>query len=186
MAPPPPPPPVSSTPVDMSTSVTPPGGLGVAVMQTIAGLLSVIMEHTGNLKGLSGNQVLGLWPSHFQQFGFYVTEMSDLDTEVLQIDSKPREKALQAAAEEKVSLGELGIWQGLVSEANCKAIDLSTFKVKDILSALSLLEEATTVLDVMELRSFTGTSSVPPDPSTLPGIIPRQPPLLTLASGTSA
>ena len=67
--------------------------------------------------------------------------MSDADTDTLQIadpkvvqakiDSQPWEKALQAAAEEKVSYCQLWIRQGLISEANSEAIDLSTFKAKE-------------------------------------------------------
>ena len=67
------------------------------------------------------------------------------------IDSQPREKALPAAAEEKVSISQLGIHQGSISEAASKAIDLSTFKVKEGISAtLSLMEEAKIAVDKLE------------------------------------
>ena len=66
--------------------------------------------------------------------------MSDEDRETLQIaDSKvvqakihfqPREKALKAAAEEKVSFGQLCIRQGSISESASEAIYLSTFIVQ--------------------------------------------------------
>ena len=36
----------------MSTAVTKTGGNGVPVMQTIAGLLTMVMEHTDDLKGV--------------------------------------------------------------------------------------------------------------------------------------
>ena len=67
------------------------------------------------------------------------------DPKVIQdkIDAVPREKTLQATAEEKVALGQLCIRQGSIAEANSEAIDLSTFKSKaDIQSALILVEEA--------------------------------------------
>ena len=72
------------------------------------------------------------------------------DPKVVQarIDAQLREKALQGTAEEKVSLAQLGIWQGSVSESNSKAIDVSTFNMKeDITSALSFVEEARMILD---------------------------------------
>ena len=49
-----------------------PEGYGVPVTQSIAYLLTVIVEHKGDLKGLSINKVLWMWLSHFQQFGSYV------------------------------------------------------------------------------------------------------------------
>ena len=86
--------------------------------------------------------------------------MSDLDSDTLQIadpqivqakiDSQPREKVLQATAEEKVCYGQLGIRQGLISKANSKVIDLSTFKAKDIFAAFSLMEESKTAMDKLE------------------------------------
>ena len=87
----------------------------------MATLLTAIKEHKGDLKGSSINKVLRVWPTHYQQFGSYVTKMSFEDRETLQIvdskvvqgkiDSQPREKALQAAAKEKVAFGRLGIYQ---------------------------------------------------------------------------
>ena len=88
-------------------------------MQTIAGLLNAIIEHKDDLKGPSANKVLHMWPSHFHQFGTYVTKMSDKDREVLQIsdpkiiqgkiDAVPVEMALQATAGEKFALSQIGI-----------------------------------------------------------------------------
>ena len=48
-----------------------------------------------------------------------------VDPKVVQgkIDSQPWEKALQAAAEEEVSFGQLGIHQGSISEAASGVID---------------------------------------------------------------
>ena len=76
----------------------------------------------GDLKVSSVNHVIKIWPAHYRQFGTFVTKMSDEDRDVLlitdskiiqaRIDANPREKALQAGAEEKVSLGQLGIRQG--------------------------------------------------------------------------
>ena len=101
-----------------------------------------IMEHKDDLKGSSVNKVLRMWPAHFQQF----TKMSDADRDVVQIadpqivqakiDSQPREKAFQAAAEEKVTFGQLGIWQG---------------SREDISAALDLVEEVKAAVDKLEL-----------------------------------
>ena len=76
------------------------------------------MGHKGDLKGSSINKVLLVWPSHFQQYGSYVTKMSDGDRETLQIadskvaqgkiDAQQWEKALQASAE-KDAFGQLGV-----------------------------------------------------------------------------
>ena len=66
-------------------------------------------------------------------------------------NSQPREKAFQVATEKKVSSGQLGIHQRSISEAASEAIDLSTFKVKEgISAALSLLEEAKVTVDKLE------------------------------------
>ena len=81
----------------MTTSVASPGGLGVPIIETIAGFLTAIFEHKGNLKGSSVNRVLRLWPSHFQQFRSFVTKMSDEDRDVLLIaDSKVVQARLDA------------------------------------------------------------------------------------------
>ena len=98
---------------------------------TISSLLTIIFEHKGYLKMSSVNLVLRLWSSQFQQFESFVTKISDEDRDILLImDPKiiqarihvhPKKKALQATAEEKVSLGQLGIRQGSVAEANSNA-----------------------------------------------------------------
>ena len=80
-----PPPPTSALPIQMTTTIAPSKGLGFLVTQSVATLLTAIMEHKGNLKGLSINKVLQVWPSHFEQFGSYITKMSDEDREMLQI-----------------------------------------------------------------------------------------------------
>ena len=77
-------------------------------MQSVASQLTTIMEHKDDLKGFSVNKVLRMWLSHFQQFGPFITKMSDADRDVLQIadpkivqakiDSQLREKFLQAIA----------------------------------------------------------------------------------------
>ena len=147
-----------------------------------------VFKHTGNLKGLLVTRVLRLWPSHFQQFGSYITKVSDEDRDILLIVDP---KVVQAAAEE-VSIRQLGIQQGSVLEANSKAIDVSTFKDKaDISSAFSLLEEAKMILDDLEsdqavrkLRKQLHRASR--SPSMLPGIMPRWHLLPTLASGMPA
>ena len=57
-------------------------------------------------------------------------------------------KALQASAKENVSLGQLGIRQGTVSEANSEVIDVAAFRAKEeITSALSFVEDARATLD---------------------------------------
>ena len=76
------------------------------------------------------------------------------DPKVVQgkIDSQPWEKILQASTEENVTFGQLGIRQGSISKAASEAIDLSTFKAKEgITAALSLLEEAKGAVDQLEL-----------------------------------
>ena len=79
------PPSQSALPQMSSTSVAASAGLGVPVMQSVASLLTVIMEHKGDLKGSSINKVIWMWPSHYQQFGSFITKMSDSDRDVLQI-----------------------------------------------------------------------------------------------------
>ena len=131
----------SALPHEMITSGSPSGGLRVPITKTIASLLSGIFDHSGDFKGSSITRVLRIWLAHFQQFGTFVTKMSDEDREVLliadskivqsRIDANLREKALQASAEEKVSLGQLGIRQGAVLEATSEVIDVATFKAKE-------------------------------------------------------
>ena len=53
--------------------------LEVPITQTIASLLTTIFEHMDDLKGLSVNNVLRMWPSHCHQFGNFVTKLSDRD-----------------------------------------------------------------------------------------------------------
>ena len=152
----------SALPQDVSTVVAESREIGIPVTQTIVDLLTTIMEHTEDLKGLAVNKVLRMWPSHYKQFGIFVTKMSDKDRETLQIvdpkviqgkiDTVPQEKALQATADEKVDLGQLVIHQGLITEANLEAIELPTVKAKaNIKSALSLMEEAKAALYDLEL-----------------------------------
>ena len=60
--------------------------------------------------------------------------MSDKDRDVLQIadpkiiqgkiDAVPREKALQAIAEDMVALSQLSIRQGVIADGNSQAINL--------------------------------------------------------------
>ena len=58
--------------------------LGVHIIQTMGSLLSAILEQTDDLKK-SANRVLHLWLSHYQQFGSFVTKMSDSYRDTLQI-----------------------------------------------------------------------------------------------------
>ena len=183
----------SALPIQMTSSATSPRRLGFPVTQPVATLLTAIMGHKGDLKGSSINKVLRVWPSHFQQYGSYVIKMSDGDRETLQItnskvvqgkiDAQPREKALQASAEE-VTFGQLGIHQGSVAEAASKAIDLSTFKAKeDLTTALSLLKEAQAAVDRLEsgkeVALSQDASEEPPELYAPPGTIPRWPLSLT-------
>ena len=79
----------SALPIQMSNPATTPRRLGFPIKQSVATLLTAIMGHKGDLKGLSINKVLRVWPAHFQQNRSYVTKMSDWDRETLQIvDSK--------------------------------------------------------------------------------------------------
>ena len=123
--------------------------LGVPITQAMASLLRAILEQT------SANKVLHLCLPHYRQFGSFVTKISDTYREVLQIrdpkliqgqiDNLPREKSLQAMAEEKVSPGQLAIRNGAIAEANSQAVDLVTFNAKaDIKAALSLVKDANT------------------------------------------
>ena len=59
------------------------------------------------------------------------------------IDRVPREKALQATAEEKVSHGQQAMHNGAIAEANSQAVDLAAFNAKEaIKGALALMEES--------------------------------------------
>ena len=77
------PPPPSALPIRMTNMVASSRGLGFPVTQSVAALLTAIMEHKGDLKGSSINKVLRVWPTHFQQFRSYVTKMIDEDRETL-------------------------------------------------------------------------------------------------------
>ena len=46
--------------------VTKPGDAGFLVTETIVDLLTTIMEHADDHKGLSVNKVLHLWPAHYK------------------------------------------------------------------------------------------------------------------------
>ena len=89
--------------------------LGVPVTQPMVDLLCAILAHTNNLKGSTVNQVVQMWPAHFEQFGKFQTAMGEADREVLhitdvkavqaKINANSKEKALQAAAKDKVLQG---------------------------------------------------------------------------------
>ena len=76
----------------------------VLITETIAGLITAIFAHSGDLKGSSVNRVLRIWLAHFQKFGTFITKMSDKERDILliadsktvqsRIDATPREKAL--------------------------------------------------------------------------------------------
>ena len=114
----------------MATSVAKSGSIGVPVTQIIVDLLNAILEHTDDPLRSSINKVLRLWPSHYNQFGTFITKMSDKDRDTQIADPKviqakinavPWEKALQATAKEKVALSQLSIRQGSIAEANSAA-----------------------------------------------------------------
>ena len=145
----------------MSTSASKTGMMGVPITQTMASLLEAILKQTDDLKKLSANKVLHLWP-HYCQYGTFVSKMSDGDRAVLQIGNPKiiqgkigkltQEKALQATAEEKVFYGQLAIRNGTITTAKSQSVDFATFIAKaDIKSALSLVEEAKAALEELHL-----------------------------------
>ena len=78
-----------------------------------------------DLKGLTANQVIRMWPTHYNQFGTFQTTMSKSNREVLHItyvkaiqnrNSTSKEKALHVTAEDKVLQGQAAIKNG----PNCR------------------------------------------------------------------
>ena len=77
------------------------GGLGHAVC---ASLLTTIMGNKDDLKGLSINKVLWMLLSHNQQFGSFITKMSGMDRDALQIvDPKLSRPKLNPSQARKLS-----------------------------------------------------------------------------------
>ena len=52
--------------------------LGVPVTQPMVELLCAIFDRTDDLKGSMANQVVRMWPSHFEQFGKFRTRSTSL------------------------------------------------------------------------------------------------------------
>ena len=59
--------------------------LGVLVTQPMVDLLYATFDHMDDPKGLTANQVVRMWPAHYNQFGTFQTIMSEFDREVLHI-----------------------------------------------------------------------------------------------------
>ena len=66
----------SALPQIMSPVIGTSKPLIVPVMQTMASLLSAILDQTVDLKNLYANRVLHFWPPHYQQFSSFVNEES--------------------------------------------------------------------------------------------------------------
>ena len=87
-----------------------------------------------------------MWPAHYEQFGSFLTTMSEGDREVLhitdvkaiqqKINSAPREKAKHSAAEDKVLAGQAAIKNGMVTESNSAIIDLAAFNMKAAITSV--------------------------------------------------
>ena len=69
----------------MSPVVSRPKPLGVPVTQNMANLLTAILQQTDDLKKLSVNKVLHLWPSHYCHFSSFVMKLSEHDRDTFQI-----------------------------------------------------------------------------------------------------
>ena len=130
--------------------------LGVPVTQPMVDLLCGIFDRTNDLKGSTANQVVRMWPVHLNQFGTFQTTMSESDREVLhiidvktiqnRISTSSKEKALHAAAENKVLQD-----QAPVSEANSAVVDLAGFNAKARISAaLQHVKDAESALHDLE------------------------------------
>ena len=84
--------------------------LGVPVTQPMVDLLCTIFDCTNDVKGSTANQVVRMWPVHYEQFGTFQTPMSESNREVLhitdvkaiqnKINISSREKAQHATAED--------------------------------------------------------------------------------------
>ena len=59
--------------------------LGVPVTQPMVDLLCAIFQHTDNLKSSTANQIITMWPAHYEQFSSFQITMSEGDREVLHI-----------------------------------------------------------------------------------------------------
>ena len=59
--------------------------LRVPVIQPMVDLLCAVLSYPHNMKSSTANQVVRMWPAHFEQFGKFQTAMRDADREVLHI-----------------------------------------------------------------------------------------------------
>ena len=110
------------------------------VTQVMVDLLCAILDRTNDLKGFAANQVVRMWPAHFEQFGKVQTIMGEADREVLhitdvkvvqaKISASSKEKALQAAVEDKVLQEQAAITNDAVAEANSSVVNLAAFNMK--------------------------------------------------------
>ena len=107
------------------------------------------------------NQIVRMWPAHYEHFGSFQTTMSEWDREVLhitdvkaiqqKISSTPCEKAKHSASEDKVLAGQAAIKNGAVAEANSAIIDLTAFSAKAaITSVLQQVKNAEQALHTAE------------------------------------
>ena len=66
-------------------------------------LLYAILARTDDLKGFTANQVVWMWPAHFEQFGKFQTAMGEVDREVLHItDVKAVQVKINANSKEQL------------------------------------------------------------------------------------
>ena len=183
------------------------GDLGFFLKRTRApnhgDLLSAIFKHNGDLKGSSVNRVLTIWPSHFQQFGSFVTKMSDEDRDIqliadpkvvqARIDAQPRERKLSKPLLRRKSPS--GSW---VSDRSRRPTQRS------LMSLLSRQWRASPQLSPLwRMLGLSWMSSIPAEPDhevmklhkclrrplehlALPWIMPRQGHLPMLSFGTPA
>ena len=137
--------------------------LGVPVTQPMVDLPCAIFQRTDDLKNSTANQVVRMWPAHYEQFGSFQTPMSDVyrdrevryitDVKAIQhkISSAHKEKAQYSAAEDKVLVGQAAFKTGAVAESNSTVIDLAAFLAAfnakaAITSALQYVKKAKQVL----------------------------------------
>ena len=124
------------------------------------------------------NQIVHMWPTHYEQFGSFQTTMSERDREVLhitdvkaiqhKINSAPKEKAQNSAAEDKVLVGQAAIKNGAIAEDNSTVIDLAAFNAKAaITSALQQVKNVKLALHTTGVL-HSGTGQLPTQSQTVP------------------
>ena len=96
-------------------------------------LLCAVFHRPNDLKSSSANQIVRIWPAHYEQFGSFQTTMSEGNQEVLhitdvkaiqhKISSSSTEKVQHSTLEDKVLLGRAAVKNGTVAESNSPVID---------------------------------------------------------------